>query len=191
MAFPFSFSSSSSLPHFWIILHPNPFSALILLSAIIQLVFLEKLWVVSHPLSNLSQPWNGCRSQNHSMAEAGRDLWIHLVHPEQGAQPRGQAASGDLRGEDSTASGKPVPVLGHPQSTEAHFNVQTFCVCVPPCAHGLLSWYWASLEKDWLHTLCTLPSDIYGHWYWWDPPKPPLLHAEQSQDARVLMTTRP
>lgn len=59
------------------------------------------------------------------MVEAGRDIWVHLVHPEQGVQSHSQVASGDLRGGDSTASRKPVPVLGHPHSTEAYFDVET------------------------------------------------------------------
>ena len=38
---------------------------------------------------------------------------IQKHHPEQGAQARGQVASGELQGGDPTASGQPVPVLQH------------------------------------------------------------------------------
>jgi len=39
--------------------------------------------------------------------------------------------------------------------------------CVPVCAHCLLSWHWASLQRVSLHSLRTHPSGIYRHW--WDP----------------------
>lgn len=54
------------------------------------------------------------------------------------------------------------------------------------CAHCHLSWHWAPLSSACLWALCTLPPDIYGHW--WDPPEPPLLQDEQTQLFQLLLT---
>jgi len=53
------------------------------------------------------------------MAEVGRGFWVSLQqgHPEQSTQSHIQMAFGDLPEGDPTASGQPVPLLCHPQST--------------------------------------------------------------------------
>ena len=94
-------------------------------------------------------------------------------HPEQGAEAHGQVASGGLQGGDPTASGQPVPVLRH-RTAQQCCLVLRGSPCSPACAHCLLFWLWAPLNRAW--PLGTLPSDIYRHW--WDPPEPHLLQAE-------------
>lgn len=78
-------------------------------------------------------------SQKHRLAEAGWDLWVPLAqtllqqrHSDQGAQGHIQVDLEDLQG-DPSASGQPVPVLRHLDSTEMLFMFRENCLCACLC----------------------------------------------------------
>lgn len=73
-----------------------------------------------------------------------------------------------------------------PDSVTLTVKIVSWCSeeisCVSVCAHCLWLCRWTPV-----HSLCTLPSGIYTHW--WDPSEPSFLQREQSQLSQICSST--
>lgn len=113
------------------------------------------------------------------------EILLKQAHPEQCVQAHVPAASKDLQGGASSASGQPLPVLHHPHRSAFRCSEQTSCA--PTFDYWFLFCHWSSLNKAWplsplyppLWHICTLMRIS---------PNPPLLHTEHPQLSKPLLT---
>lgn len=77
-------------------------------------------------------------------------------------------------------SGQPVPLL-HSQHTEKGIPCHSEAILyMPRCMYCLLSWHWASLEKDWFFPLCIFSlGNVYR--CSWDSSELSLLWSNKCQ----------
>lgn len=118
----------------------------------------EESFDVKEQCAKSTQWWEQLGSQSHRIAEVERDLWMS-------SGPTSHAQAGPPRpncpGPFPDSFWKLAIYVSAWWSPQG--GSQNFCVSV--CAHGFWSSYWAPMERAWLCPLCTLPSDIYTHWW--------------------------
>jgi len=110
--------------------------------------------------------------RNTRIAEAGRALWIPQSQPRCSRATQSRVPRPTARWLLETSKEETPQPLGSLCQCSVTCTAQqcSWCSegasCAPVCAHGLLCWHWAPLERAWLCSHCTVPPDIYTHWFY-------------------------